>query len=127
MSQFFSSLPTNSTVLKKFAMTLTFSLSLSACMHINSVSLTPIPSDRHKVVKAEVSKTIFLGFNFNNDYIDPLVADLQAQCPNGVISGILTKDETTTYPFVFTKHVIATGYCNTSVAKSAANSPRHER
>lgn len=82
------------------------------CASINSVSLTPIPVNRATPVKAEASRWIFLGFNFDNDYINPLVDDLKKQCPNGVISGILTKDETFAYLLVFKKQVVATGYCS---------------
>jgi len=93
-------------------------LFFTACASINSVSLTPIPSQRSNVIKAEVSKTIFLGFNFDNDFIDPLVEDLKRQCPNGMVTGILTKDEVISYFLVFTKKVTATGFCNTSVASN---------
>lgn len=90
----------------------------TGCASVNSVSLTPIPVKRSNVVRAEVSKTIFLAFNFDNDYINPLVEDLKRQCPNGVVSGILTKDETIAYVLFFTKRVTATGFCNTaSVAR----------
>jgi hypothetical protein len=89
------------------------------CAAVNSVSLTPIPAQRNHPVKAEVSKWIFLGFSFDNDFIDPLVSDLKQKCPNGVISGILTKDETISYFLLFKKHVSATGYCNIATAKTA--------
>lgn len=87
---------------------------LGGCASVNSVSLTPIPVNRSQPVKAEVSRWIFLGFNFDNDFIDPLVGDLKTQCPNGVISGILTKDETISYFLVFKKQVTATGFCNSA-------------
>ena len=93
------------------------------CAHINSVSLTPIPAQRSHPVKAEVSKTIFLAFNFDNDYINPLVDDLKSQCPNGVVSGILTKDETTGYLIVFVKHVTATGFCSVGQASAEPVAP----
>lgn len=100
---------------------LLFSLicNLVACASVNSVSLTPIPANRSRPVQADVSRWIILGFNFDNDYIDPLVEDLKKQCPNGVISGILTKDETISYFLVFKKHVSTTGFCN-----SDATSPK---
>jgi hypothetical protein len=91
---------------------------MSACASVNSVSLTPIPSNRSREVRAEVERTIFLAFNFDNDYIDPLVQELKRQCPNGVVSGILTKDETIAYVIVFKRKVTATGFCNSSVAKN---------
>lgn len=93
-----------------FLTTLVFAL-LSGCASINSVSLTPIPAQRDRQVQAQVSKTIFLGFNFDNNFIDPLVEDLKRQCPRGLVTGVLTKDETISYFIVFTKRVTATGYC----------------
>lgn len=91
------------------------------CASVNSVSLTPIPSAKNKVVKAEASKWIILGFSFDNDFIDPLVSDLKDQCPNGVVSGILTKDETIAYLLVFKKRVTATGFCNSPVARGSTD------
>jgi hypothetical protein len=100
--------------------TLVFSAVLaSGCASINSVSLTPIPSQRNKIVRAEVSKTVILAFSFDNDFVDPLVADLKAQCPQGVVSGILTKDEIISYVFVYRHHIVATGFCNSSIASKA--------
>lgn len=90
---------------------------VSGCASVNSVSLTPIPSNRSAVVKAEVTKTIFLAFNFDNDFVDELVTELKRQCPKGVVTGILTKDETIAYVIVFQKRVTATGFCNTALAK----------
>lgn len=86
---------------------------LSGCASVNSVSLTPIPADRDRVVTAEVSKTIFLAFNFNNDFVDGLVTELKSKCANGVVSGILTKDEVISYFLFHTRKVTATGFCNT--------------
>lgn len=100
-----------------------FSLQLAGCASINSVSLTPIPANRSKVVKAEVSRTIFLAFNFDNDFVNPLVDKLKAQCPNGVISGILTKDEVTSYIIAHKRRVVASGFCSQGQA-SNANSKR---
>ncbi|MES2963576.1 MAG: hypothetical protein V4760_06770 [Bdellovibrionota bacterium] len=104
--------------MKNLIVTLAVAAAFTGCANIQSVSLTPIPANRSKVVKAEVSKTIFLAFNFNNDYVEPLVDDLKQQCPNGVVSGILTKDETISYVIVFTRRVTATGFCNTTTASN---------
>lgn len=95
------------------------------CASVNSVALTPIPSNRSNQVEAEVSKTIFLAFNFDNDYIDPLIEQLKNKCPNGIVSGILTKDETIHYFLVFKKRVTATGFCNSS--KTAARASGKKR
>ncbi len=94
-------------------------MALVGCASVNSVSLTPIPSQRSKQVRTEVSKWIFLGFSFDNDFINPLVSDLKKQCPNGVISGILTKDETISYILLFEKRVSAIGFCNMAIAKAS--------
>jgi hypothetical protein len=96
--------------MKKILFTLSLLL-LNSCASVNSISLTSVPPQRNKVVKSEVSKFIFLGFNFNNDFIDELTNDLKKQCPNGIISGILTKDESISYVFAHTRKVTATGFC----------------
>jgi len=89
-------------------------LILTACTSLSTVSLTSIPAQRSNVVTADVSKTIILGFNFDNDYVDDLENQLKNKCPNGVISGILTKDEIIDYfiMIVWKHHIVATGYCN---------------
>jgi hypothetical protein len=84
---------------------------LAGCASVNSISMTTIPKDRNQVVRAEVSKTIFLAFNFDNDFVDPLVEKLKAQCPQGIVTGILTKDEVISYVIVHTRRVVATGFC----------------
>ncbi len=93
-------------------LTLSLALLLTSCASVNSVSLTPIPVNRANIISAEVSKTIFLAFNFNNDFVDKITNDLKEKCPNGVVSGILTKDEVISYVLVYTRKVTATGYCN---------------
>lgn len=94
----------------------------SGCASVNSVSLTPIPADRRSPVKVEVSKVIFLGFNFDNDFVDQVVSDLRKQCPKGKVTGILTKDENINYflYFVWKKQITATGYCVDMGAATAA-------
>lgn len=94
-------------------------LTLAGCASINSVSLTPVPAGRANVVRAQAEKTIILGFNFDNDFINPIVQDLKRQCPNGVVSGILTKDEVISYVFVHTRRVVATGYCSSGATAAA--------
>lgn len=107
----------------KFVVAALAAMYIVGCASINSVSLTPIPKDRSKVVTAEVSKTIFLAFSFNNDFLDPLVGQLKAKCPQGVVTGILTKDEVIHYFIVHTRRVIATGYCVQPQMASSAQNP----
>lgn len=111
--------------IKKLLMVCFITASVAGCASVNSVSLTPIPAQRNNPVRAQVSKFIILGFNFDNDFINPLVDDLKRQCPNGVVSGVLTKDETYSYFLAFTKKVTATGFCNMTVkTASDAKNPR---
>jgi hypothetical protein len=84
---------------------------LAACTSLKSVSLTQIPSDRSRPLRSEVSDSALLGIHFDNDFVTPLTADLMRQCPNGKVTGILTKQETTLYVIVQKRHVVATGYC----------------
>jgi hypothetical protein len=88
---------------------------LTGCASINSVSLTSIPARKGKEIKVERSKFIVFGFNFNNDFVDEMVEALKAECPNGQVKGILTKDETIDYFIMLfiTRRVTATGYCQT--------------
>lgn len=99
-------------------------LNLISCASVNSVSLSSIPANREKEVRTEASRTIILGFNFNNDYVDEMAEDLKRQCPNGVVKGILTKDEVINYFlfFVWARKVSATGYCLQSTRKTASTS-----
>ena len=100
-------------------------LGLAGCASINSVSLTPIPAGRSNVVTARVEKFIILGFNFDNDYVNPLVEELKKKCPNGVVSGILTKDEVIHYFLAHNHIVTATGFCNRgNVASESAPAGR---
>ena len=103
----------------KFLLMLTLSFSLNACKHLQSVSITPIPKNRTQEVSAKSSRFIFLGFNFNNDYVDEVVSKLKRKCNGGVIKGILTKDESITYfpLFAHSREVTATGYCVKSSRK----------
>lgn len=98
--------------MKSFSL-LALSFLFVGCASVNSVSLTSIPANKGKEVRAETSKTIILGFNFNNDYVDDMATDLKRQCPNGVVKGILTKDEVINYFlfFVWERKVTASGYC----------------
>jgi len=111
--------------LYSWILVLTSILGLNACTSLATVSLTTIPAQRNSVVKAEASKTIFLGFNFDNDFVNDMENQLKRQCPNGIISGILTKDEVIDYfLFIVWQHrVTATGYC-TKANGTADQAPR---
>ena len=87
-------------------------LSFVSCAHVQSVSVTQIPAQKGKVVQAEVSKFMFLMFNFNNDYVDELTEKLRDQCKGGKVEGILTKHEGRNYILFFDSRISAKGYCN---------------
>ena len=107
----------------KKVMGILLSLSFVGCASVNSVSLTSIPANKGKEVRAEASRTIILGLNFNNDYVDDMAENLKRQCPNGVIKGILTKDESINYfLFVWARKVTATGYCLQASRGTASDS-----
>lgn len=105
---------------------LVLSILLASCTSINSVSLTSIPADRSKPVSVEVSKFQVLGFNFNNEYIDGAVAELSRKCPNGKVTGILTKDENINYflYFFWKKQISAKGYCISNQSSSNSKPSR---
>ncbi len=101
---------------------------LSGCVSLNTVSLTSIPAKRDRQVQAEASKYIFLGLSFDNDFVDEMTGQLKQKCPDGMISGILTKDEAVNYfLYIFWRHhVTATGYCSQgSTARNGVRRPRH--
>lgn len=89
---------------------------LSGCAALHSVSMSPIPAQRSKPVKAEVSDWNVLGFKFDNDFVNGLPTMLQNQCPEGKVTGIMTRYETRFYFFAAKRIANATGYC---VAKGA--------
>ena len=90
-----------------------------ACTSLQSVSVTQVPIDRSRPVKAEVSNTALFGIHFDNDFLEPLQAELMRQCPHGKVTGILTKQESSLYVVVQTRRVIATGYCVYDVTPGA--------
>ena len=99
-------------------------IGFSGCASLNSVSLTSVPAHRTHPVKTERSKWIVLGLNFDNDFVDDAVEDLKRQCPNGRVTGILTKDEVIAYVLFWKRSVTATGYC---LARSAGQSAKSSR
>lgn len=97
--------------LLRASLSIGFIFSVIGCVSLQSVSLTPVPKQRNQVVKAEVSKTIFLAFNFDNDFVDELSEKLEKQCKGGLVTGILTKDSVTNYLIAHTRTIQAQGYC----------------
>jgi hypothetical protein len=97
---------------------------VAGCTSLQSVSVTQIPVDRARPLRAEVSNTALFGIHFDNDFLDALTPKLLAQCPRGRITGLLTKQESSLYVIVATRRVIATGYCVYDAPEPvAANEP----
>jgi len=85
-------------------------LAMTGCASLKSVSVTSIPPNRSEKVEASVSKWIFLGLNFDNDYVDELTDKLRQNC-SGKVTGLLTKYESTYYFIISKDEITATGYC----------------
>ncbi len=86
-------------------------LALSGCVHLNSVSLTQIPSDKGSLISASANDWLFLGLTTQNDFVDEAIDNLKSQCTKGKLTGVLTKFQTTAYVLVFKREVIVSGYC----------------
>jgi hypothetical protein len=93
---------------------LTMIISLSACVGLESVSLTQIPHERNNLINARSHDWNFLGFVTQNDFVDEAIDNLKNQCKGGNLTGILTKHQTTAYVLMFKREVIASGYCQKS-------------
>ena len=93
--------------------TLMASTLLSGCVHMSSISTTSIPVDRSTEVYSYSERFMFFYLNFDNTYVDYMVEDLAAQCPDGRVEGILTKQEFVVYiPLFFNAvRVSASGFC----------------
>ncbi|MBL7557464.1 MAG: hypothetical protein JNM24_16670 [Bdellovibrionaceae bacterium] len=102
---------------------------VSGCVSLNSVSLTSVPVERGQKVRAESERFIFMGFNFDNDYVNAVTSDLKTQCPNGTVSGLLTKSESINYfLYIFWKsRITATGYCVPGKMASSSDAIKKRR
>ncbi len=84
---------------------------LSACAILHSVSVTRVPQDRSKPIEAEASGWGLFGIYFSNDIVNEAVEQLDSKCPNGRISGVMTKYSSRLFPLWTTRTVNATAYC----------------
>lgn len=100
----------------KNSILLCFLLLMTSCAFVRSVSQTSIPAKKGRVVQAEATNHIILFLNFSNKHVDSITDKLIEQCPNGKISGILTKDEVIYYfpliPLWYKEQITVKGYCN---------------
>jgi hypothetical protein len=91
---------------------LLFTLTLSGCVGLNTVSMTQVPAERKNIISTNSSSWNFIGINFSNAFVDKAIENLKVQCPTGKIEGIYTKHQTTGYVLVFKREVIVSAYCN---------------
>ena len=89
-------------------------MNLFGCMSLASLSLTQVPADRNNLVVSQAHDWVFMGIVTQNDFADQAVNDLQKQCRNGRLTGILTKYQMTFYLLAVKREVVASGYCQRS-------------
>ena len=99
-------------MLKKAILFSLFTLSLSGCVGLNTVSMTQVPAERDNKITTNSSSWNFIGINFSNVFVDEAIENLKSQCPTGKIEGVYTKHQTTGYVLVFKREVIVSAYCN---------------
>ncbi len=87
---------------------------LSGCVSLKSVSLSSIPKNRSNPIEAEVSRFVFLGLSFENNFVNEITDELKDQCQGGVVSGVLTKHETKFWLIGHTDRLIANAFCDKS-------------
>ena len=86
-------------------------LASAGCASLQSVSVTNIPSERSRPIQATANNPAFLGIHFDNDFADGVPEELRRQCPNGKVTGVYAKYETTWYVLVENRSVTAKAYC----------------
>lgn len=87
---------------------------LCGCVSLKSVSLSSIPKNRSNPIEAEVSRFVFLGLSFENNFVNELTDDLKNQCQGGIVTGVLTKHETKFWLIGHTDRVVANAFCDKS-------------
>ena len=86
---------------------------LDCCVSLQSISINSQPEGQERLnpISTEVSKLIFLGLNFDNDFLNEVPKKLMDSCPGGKIKGIVTRFETVSYLIFFRFVVKAQGFC----------------
>lgn len=86
-------------------------LVMVGCTSLQSVSISQIPQDRSQRVSAEGDQWSLLGIAFSNDFVDDAMLDIQQQCPQGQVEGVLTQYDHTFFFPVLVRTVEVTGFC----------------
>lgn len=86
-------------------------LLMAGCTSLQSVSISQIPQDRSQRVVAESDQWSLLGIAFSNDFVDEAMRDIQQQCPQGQVEGVLTQYDHTFFFPILVRTVEVTGFC----------------
>ena len=92
---------------------------LGGCTSLQSVGVTSIPKERGRPIEVTENNVAFLGIHFDNDFADDVPEELRRKCPNGKVSGVFSKYESTWYVIVQNRSVTVTGYCVTDQEPAA--------
>jgi hypothetical protein len=92
------------------------------CTTLKSFSMTQVPADRSRRVEVSETSGGLFGLFFSNDFVDETAEQLRAQCPQGRLSGVTTKFESTLYVIWVSRKITAAGYCLPAVPPPAAPS-----
>ena len=90
-------------------------LAITSCMTVRSISVNQLPKkeERHTLIKSRDWSPKILLIPFGTGYIDNARISLMDQCREGVIEGVLSKQEETNYVFWLysVQSVSMRGYC----------------
>jgi len=95
-------------------------LGAQGCASLRSVSMTRVPADRSRPIKAESWSWGILGIYFTNSFVDEAVEDLRRKCPADRISGVYTKYSGRFYLLWTTRTVSVSAYCEAPQARVLA-------
>lgn len=94
------------------------------CTSLQSVGVTSIPKERGRPVETSENNVAFLGIHFDNAFADEVPEKLRQQCPDGKITGVFSKYESTWYVLVQNRSVTVKAFCVTGEGTTAkANTP----
>lgn len=86
------------------------------CTSLQSVGVTSIPKERGRPVETSENNVALLGIHFDNTFADEVPEKLRQQCPDGKITGVFSKYESTWYVLVQNRSVTVKAFCVTGEA-----------
>lgn len=91
----------------------------SHAIHLNHTSDITLlkPIEQYDVVSATAEQFTILGWVAQTDYVNEAFDKLQAQCPDGQITGIQTRYSTSHGFFSWTNKIVMRGYCSTTARR----------